>query len=169
MEGGQMQEVVAALEGWLASNAPPLLELLNPPATTADIAAFEARHALALPPEPRSLYLTHDGEADGSDGIFGCWRWLPLKEVTEEIELIGSTGIVPLFRSGGGDLYYVKSYNPAAPDQRLYEWWHEVPEKAEVIADSLERFITRFVADLRAGQYVYRPTELAALIDRREL
>lgn len=164
-----MLQAIATLEGWLASNAPPLLGLLNPPATPAGIAAFEARLGLALPPEVRSLYLIHDGESDSSDGIFGCWRWLPLEVVAEEVELIGSKGIVPLFRSGGGDLYYVKSYEAVAADRRLYERWHEVPEEAEVVADSVEQFIAHFVAELRTGRYVYRPTELAALIDRREL
>ena len=72
-----MEEAFARLEAWLALNAPRLRELLNPPATAADIAAFEAGTSLVLSPELRRLYAIHDGEADGSC-IFGCQQWLPL-------------------------------------------------------------------------------------------
>jgi hypothetical protein len=163
-----MEAALARLEAWLAKNAPPLRSLLNLPATAADIAAFEARTSLAVPPELRRLYAVHDGEADGSDGIFGCQRWLPLRVVAEEVELIGSEGIVPFLRSGGGDLLYVRSHS-AATDRRVYEWWHEVPEEAKVVAESLEAWLAEFVARLESGGYVYRPEELAALIDRRDL
>lgn len=161
-----MQEAVARLEAWLAANAPPLRELLNPPATADAVAAFEARTGMVLPPDARRLYALHDGEADGSDGIFGCQRWLPLSLVAEEVELIGSEGIVPFLRSGGGDLLYV---NASGADCRVFEWWHESPQDAAVIADSLEAWLSEFVTRLHAGGYVYRPDELAALIDRREL
>lgn len=164
-----MESLFAELEAWLAEHAPPLRELLNPPASEQEIAAFERRALVTLPPEARALYTIHNGEADGSDGLFGCLRWLPLSEVLIEIDLIGSEGIAPLFRSGGGDLLYVRSYNPATPDARLYEWWHEVPEEAEVVAESLGAYLAQFVADLRAGRYVYRPNELTALIDRNEM
>lgn len=162
-----MEAAVARLEAWLAGNAPPLLGLLNLPATANVVAAFEARTGLALPPDARRLYALHDGEADGSDGIFGCQRWLPLSVVADEVELIGSSeGIVPFLRSGGGDLLCVLA---GGADRRVFEWWHESPGDAEVIAESLEAWLSEFVARLYAGGYVYRPDELAALIDRREL
>ena len=164
-----MEAALARLEAWLAQNARPLQELLNPPATDADIAAFEARTSLVVPPDLRRLYAVHDGEADGSDGIFGCQRWLPLRVVAEEVELIGSEGIVPFLRSGGGDLLYVKSHSAAGADRRVYEWWHEVPEEAKVVAESLEQWLAEFVDRLYSGGFVYRPEELAALIDRRDL
>ena len=122
---------------------------------------------LTLPPDAWRLYSLHDGEADGSDGIFGCWRWLPLATVAEEVELVGSAGIVPLFRSGGGDLLYVKAGD--GPDRRVFERWHESPGDAKVVAEDLEGWLGEFVARLHAGGYAYRPDELAALIDRNEL
>lgn len=160
-----MEAAVAGLEAWLAANALPLLELLNPPATQGDVTAFEARTSLALPLDARRLYAMHDGEADRSDGIFGCQRWLPLSAAAGEVELIGSKGILPFLRSGGGDLLYVRA-GGAQPDRRVYEWWHEAPDEARVIADSLDAFFGGFVAELHTGRYVYRPDELAALIDR---
>lgn len=164
-----MEELVAELEAWLAEHAPPLFALLNPPAGEQEIAAFERRSLVSLQPEVRALYAIHNGEADGSDGLFGCLRWLPFSEMLSEIDLIGSEGIAPLFRSGGGDLLYVRNYSPAAPDVRLYEWWHEVPEEAKVVAESVGAYLAQFVTDLRAGRYVYRPHEPAALIDRNEM
>jgi hypothetical protein len=164
-----METALAKLEAWLARYAPPLRALLNPPATAADIAVFEARTALVVPPDLRRLYAVHDGEADGSDGIFGCQRWLPLEVAAEEVELIGSEGIIPFLRSGGGDLLYVRSHSAAETDLRVYEWWHEMPEEANVIAENLEAWLGDFVTRLESGGYVYRPEELAALIDRRDL
>lgn len=164
-----MEVALAKVEEWLAQNAPPLRELLNPPATAADIAAFEARTSLVIPPELRRLYAVHDGEADGSDGIFGCQRWLPLRVAAEEVELIGSEGIIPFLRSGGGDLLYVRSQTAAGADRRVYEWWHEAPEEVQVVAESLGSWLAGFVARLYSGGFVYRPEELAALIDRRDL
>lgn len=161
-----METAIARLKAWLAANAPQLLRLLNPAASAATIAAFEARTSLTLPPDARKLYMIHDGEANESDGIFGYQRWLPLAVVAEEVELIGSEGIVPFLRSGGGDLLYVKA-GAFAADRRVFEWWHEVPEEAEVIADSLEAYFVRFVAELNAGRYVYHLEE-RALTDRRD-
>jgi cell wall assembly regulator SMI1 len=159
----------AEIEGWLGTNAPPLVKLLNPPVDEAAITAFETQRKLRMPPEVKRLYLIHNGESKKSDGIFGCWKMLPLAEIEKEIELTGETGIIPLFRSGGGDLYYVKRYDSLKPDHRLFEWWHENPADAEVIAESVERFLFDSNQKLKRGQYVYRPEELAALIDRDEL
>ena len=167
LRGAAREAAVAKLEAWLGNNAPSLLGLLNPPATVEAVAAFEFRTSLTLPPDARRLYALHDGEASGSDGIFGCQLWLPLAVVAEEVELIGSEGIVPFLRSGGGDLLYVKAGGSA--DRRVFEWWHESPEDAVVVAENLEAWLSEFVARVQAGQYAYRPDELAALIDRREL
>ncbi len=165
----RMEATLAKLEAWLSEHAAPLRDLLNPPATAAEIAAFEAQTSLSLPPELRRMYAVHNGEGEGSDGIFGCRRWLPLQIVAEEIELIGSEGLIPFLRSGGGDLLYVRSPSTEEPDRGVYEWWHEAPEEATVIAESLEVWLADFVARLDAGEFVYRPDELAALIDRSEL
>ena len=164
-----MQTPFTSIEAWLRSNAAPLVAMLNPPATEQSLAAFETDTGLKMPPEVRRLYLIHDGEADGSDGIFGCWKMLALSEIRKEVELIGETGMIPIFRSGGGDLYYVKSFDPANPDPRLRECWHENPEEAREIAPDIDAFLAAFAQKLQQGQFVYRPDELAALIDRDEL
>jgi cell wall assembly regulator SMI1 len=166
---GTVQTPFTPIEAWLQANAAPLLAMLNPPATEQSLAAFETGTGLKMPPEVRRLYLIHDGEADGSDGIFGCMKMLPLSEIRKEIELIGETGMIPICRSGGGDLYYVKSFDPAHADHRLREWWHENPKESREIAHDIDAFLADFAQELQRGQFVYRPDELAALIDRNEL
>jgi hypothetical protein len=168
-ERGPMQTPFTPIEDWLRSNAAPLVAMLNPPATEQSLSAFETDTRLKMPPDVRRLYLIHDGETDASDGIFGCMKMLPLSEIQKEIELIGETGMIPIFRSGGGDLYYVKSFDPVDPDHHLREWWHENPEEAREVAADIDAFFADFTQKLRRGQFVYRPDELAALIDRDEL
>src|SRR5438046_722688 len=102
---GTVQTPFTSIEAWLRANAAPLVAMLNSPATEQSLAAFETDTGLKMPPEVRRLYMIHDGEAEGSDGIFGCMRMLPLSEIRKEIELIGEKGMIPIFRSGGGDLY----------------------------------------------------------------
>jgi hypothetical protein len=101
--------------------------------------------------------------------MIGCRRWLPLWVVAQEVDLTGTEGIVPFLRSRCGDLLYVPSETTAGVDRRVYEWWHEVPGVAKVVAESLEAWLTEFVGRLYSRGFVYRPQDLAALIDRRDL
>lgn len=167
-----MREHTVRIEKWLQSNAPDFLALLNPPATHDEFSAFESRNDLVLPPEVRDLYLIHNGESDDSDGLFGCLKLLPLGKIEEEIELTGHEGRVPLFLSGGGDSYYVKSFDATNPDHKVYECWHERPDDETVVADSLAQFLSDFCDKLHNGHYVRDPdTEnpLKALVDRDDL
>jgi cell wall assembly regulator SMI1 len=167
-----MREHTVCIEEWLQSNALDFLALLNPPATHDNLSDFESRNDLVLPPEVRDLYLIHNGESDDSDGLFGCWKLLPLGKIEEEIELMGHEGRVPLFLSGGGDSYYIKSFDATNPDHKLYECWHEQPDDETVVADSLAQFLSDFCDELHKGQYVRDPdTEnpLKALVNRDDL
>jgi cell wall assembly regulator SMI1 len=168
----KMNEHLERIENWLQANAPDLVGLLNPPATRDDLAAFESRHDVLLPPEVVQLYLIHNGESEESDGLFGGWKLLSLEKIRQEIELAGHEGRVPLFLSGGGDSYYVKSFDRTNPDHKLYEYWHEQPDDETVIADSLLLFLSDFGDKLDSGQYVVDPnTEnpLKALLDKDDL
>ena len=168
----KMREHVDRIEKWLQSNAPELVTLLSRPATPDDLSAFESRNKVLLSPEVRQLYLIHNGESQDSDGLFGCWKLLSLQQIQEEIELTGHEGRVPLFLSGGGDSYYVKSFDATNPDIKVYECWHEQPDKETVIADSLSQFLSDFCDKLQDGQYVRDPdaeNPLKALVDRDDL
>ena len=167
-----MKEHFAQIETWLKSNAPDLANLFNPPATDAEIAAFEQKHNLVFPPELKQLYLVHNGEKSESDGIFGCWKLLPLERVSDEIELMDHEGRIPILLSGGSDSYYVKSFDESKPDTKLYECWHEQPDEKTIIAQSLNDYFTEFNKKLIDGQYVLDPDSdnpLKALVDKDEL
>ena len=167
-----MSEHLDRIEKWLQANAPDLVGLLNPPATRDDLSAFESRHNVLLPPEVAQLYLIHNGESEESDGLFGCWKLLSLEKIQQEIELMGHEGRVPLFLSGGGDSYYIKSFDQTNPDHKLYECWHEQPDDETVIANSLQQFLSDFCDKLDSGQYVLDSTTenpLKALIDKDDL
>jgi cell wall assembly regulator SMI1 len=162
-------DTLTQIKTWLRTNAAPLVDLLNPPATEKSIALFEKRTKLKLPPDVKRLYLIHNGESEKSDGIFGCWKMLSLSEIEQELKLTDEKGIIPLFRSGGGDLYYVKTFDPAKPDYRLFEYWNDERTQVNIVSDSVEKFLHDFNHQLQNGQFVYKPEDLAALIDRDDL
>ena len=74
--------------------------------------------------------------------------------------------MIPILESSG-DLYYVES-SAAGAETPVYEWWHERPSR-KVVAPSFIAFVDAFIARLRSGEYVYRPDELAGLIDANDL
>ena len=167
-----MKEHFVQIESWLESNAPELANLFNPPATADQIAEIEQKHNLVFPPELKQLYLIHNGEKPDSDGIFGCWKLLPLKRVSEEIELMEHDGKIPIFLSGGGDSYYLMSFDKSTFDSKLYECWHEQPDEETIIAESLNDFFAEFNKKLIDGQYVLDPDKdnpLKALVDKDDL
>ncbi|MEZ0370916.1 MAG: SMI1/KNR4 family protein [Candidatus Sericytochromatia bacterium] len=176
----------AQIEAWLDAHAPALNSYLNPPASLEQINYLEQQIGCRLPVSVREAYHLHDGEAKASDGLYGTWRWLPLAEVLavhEEhcsIEAEYHFGdflpalMIPLMQSGGGDLYYIEYCGkPSESDasdweSEVIEWFHEQPTR-EVIAASFARLWKTFANGLEAGEYVYRPDDLQALLEEDEL
>jgi cell wall assembly regulator SMI1 len=63
---------LARLEAWYAAHLPPDRYVFNPPATEAELDAFERLIGLELPRAYRQLYRWHDGEEDDRWGhIYG--------------------------------------------------------------------------------------------------
>lgn len=165
------------LEKWISENASPLQSNLNPPATLDQIIEVEEHLGVKFPQKVINAYLIHNGESADSDGLFGCIKWLSLEEIIRvhsdyfQIEKeyqfgnINTDVIIPLFQSGGGDLYYVESGSSG----ELIEWWHEQPATRNVISNSIETYFIEFVQKLKSGQYVYIENELSALIDKNDL
>ncbi len=159
---------------WLQSNAAPLHEQLNPPASAEEIDVFESRAGVTLPSSVREAYSIHNGEKATSMGIFGAWRWLPLDEVlSNRQQLLESgidlaTGAIPILMSGGGDYYFVESVVSARDDSEIIEWWHEQPDR-DVKHSSFAAFLGEFIELLERGQYVYLPGEFIGLIDRDDM
>jgi len=79
-----VSESFARIESWLAKNAPSVLQQLNQPILSTDeLDKAEEILGAKFPPSVREAYTYHDGESSESKGLFGCWRWLPLREIIE--------------------------------------------------------------------------------------
>lgn len=165
---------LTAIKGWLHDHAPPLELLLNPAATEDDMRRFESGTGITLPASVRVAYAMHNGEAPSSQGLFGSWRWLPLREVAAYRQELLRTGeslaknAVPILMSGGGDFYCVDSVDTPGRESPVFEWWHEQPTR-DVRHESFATFLHEFASALERGQYVYLPDSLNGLIDKDEL
>lgn len=79
-----VSESFVRIESWLSNNAPNVLRQLNRPGTSpADLDKAESILGATFPPSVREAYAHYDGESSESTGLFGAWRWLPLREIIE--------------------------------------------------------------------------------------
>jgi cell wall assembly regulator SMI1 len=79
-----VSESFTRIESWLSKNAPSVLQQLNPPiSSTNELDTAEDILGAKFPPSVREAYTYHDGESNESKGLFGSWRWLPLREIIE--------------------------------------------------------------------------------------
>ncbi len=76
--------VLARLDAWYAANLPVNRYRLNPPATDAQIDAFERQVGVAMPRSYRQLYMWHDGEDDDRWGHIYGLPILSLKAAASE-------------------------------------------------------------------------------------
>ena len=76
--------VLARLDAWYAANLPADKYKFNPPATDAEIAAFEHLVGFEMPQSYRQLYRWHDGENDDRWGHFYGLPLLPLRAAGAE-------------------------------------------------------------------------------------
>src|SRR5689334_10518126 len=105
--------VLARLDAWYATHLPPDRYVFNPPATEADLAAFERLVGLAMPSSYHQLYRWHDGENDDRLGHIYGLPLLPLKWVTSEWTTWNK--VLAYFK---GDRYQIpaSSWPPGAAD-----------------------------------------------------
>lgn len=68
---------------WLARTAPAVAAQLRGPAAEADLDALEAHIGFELPPDVRTLYRRHDGQAEDHLGIGAVYGlvWLPVAKI----------------------------------------------------------------------------------------
>ena len=72
--------VLARLDAWYAAHLPPDRYVFNPPATDAQLDAFERLIGLKMPRAYRQLYRWHDGEEDDRWGHIYGLPLLPLDQ-----------------------------------------------------------------------------------------
>ena len=79
-----VSESFTRVESWLSKNAPNVLLQLNKPiSSNGELDKAETILGAKFPPSVREAYTHHDGESAKSSGLFGGWRWLPLREIIE--------------------------------------------------------------------------------------
>lgn len=76
--------VFVRLDAWYAAHLPPEQYRFNPPASDAELDAFETVIGFKLPQSYRELYRWHDGEADDRRGHIYGLPLLPLNEAAAQ-------------------------------------------------------------------------------------
>jgi len=95
--------VLARLDAWYAGNLPPDQYVFNPPATAAQLDAFEEIVGLRMPRSYRQLYSWHDGENDDRWGHVYGLPILTLKRAAADWQQWQKTLV-----AFGGDRYPVR-------------------------------------------------------------
>jgi cell wall assembly regulator SMI1 len=140
-----VSESFARIESWLSKNAPSVLQQLNPPILSSDeLDKAEEILCAKFPPSVREAYSYHDGESSESKGLFGCWRWLPLREIIEwndeqkqnvkkyRLFDFKPSFMIPLLESTTSDNYlrYVETSGDDGQEETLViEWTHDQPTR----------------------------------------
>ena len=97
--------VLARLDAWYAAHLPPDRYAFNPPATDAELDAFERLVGLSMPRAYRQLYRWHDGEDDDRWGHIYGLPLLPLHQAGQQwkswADVLADFGGNPYEVSGG--------------------------------------------------------------------
>ena len=97
--------VLARLDAWYAAHLPPDRYAFNPPATDAELDAFEGLVGLSMPRAYRQLYRWHDGEDDDRWGHIYGLPLLPLHQAGQQwkswTDVLADLGGNPYEISGG--------------------------------------------------------------------
>ena len=180
-----VSESFTRIESWLSKNAPSVLQQLNPPiSSTNELDIAEEILGAKFPPSVREAYIYHDGESSESKGLFGSWRWLPLREIIEwndeqkqnvkkyRLLEFKPSFMIPLLEStvSDDDLRYVEaSGNDGQEETPVIQWNHAEPtrdvkygSKSHFIKDFLKEFVrlgfanylSTFAERLELGEYV---------------
>lgn len=139
--------LLARLDALLRAHRPAYYAQLNPPASAAALAAFEARFQLTLPPELRQWFGWHDGQrAMCFDGLVGFHELPSLEDMAESMrinrELLADgdfvanwwrPGWLPFLSNGSGNhlCLDLEGTFTGYPGQ-LIEHWHDDADRTVV-------------------------------------
>lgn len=138
------------LDELLQRHRPDYYATLNPPATAAELAAFEAQFQLALPPELREWFGWHNGQ-QGFDSFFqnNCLQSLDgaaeSMRINRELLADGDfvvnwwrPGWVPFLENGGGDHVCVDLEGTfTGQTGQIMEHWHDYEARTVLFPDLL--------------------------------
>jgi cell wall assembly regulator SMI1 len=162
-----MRELWHRVESWLATNAPDVLNNLQPGASDEQIQQLEESLGIEVPEDVKQLYRLHNGQAVGTPGFLRGNEFLSLEKIVDDwrgwIEINGefeTEGIywnpkwLPLAHNGGA--YICVDLDSEIGDVgRLIQARHEHIPEIEVVASSLRSWLEKFADELHAGVYEY--------------
>ena len=167
-------QLLSRLDALLQQHRPEYYAELNPPATAAEIAAFEAEVGLTLPAELRAWFSWHNGQSDECfTGLVANYEFPSLSSVAESMrinrELLAAGDFVanwwrpdwlPFLANGSGDhvCFDLEGTFTGQPGQ-LLEHWHDW-EPRDVIFPNLTAWLAAVVQAYEAALAETTETEL---------
>ncbi|UJR27437.1 hypothetical protein I4U23_008726 [Adineta vaga] len=177
-----ISESFVRIESWLSNNAPTLLRQLNKPGSSIpELDKAESILGAKFPPSVREAYTHYDGESSESTGLFGSWRWLPLREIIEwndeqkqnvqKYHLIDfkPSFMIPLLEltTTNNDLRYVETSGDDGQEETpVIEWNHTRPVR-DIKYGSFANYLSTFAERLELGEYKcdnHDPTKARGLV-----
>lgn len=180
------------IEKWLSSNAPTIVESLQPGATNEEIAATEAFLGVTFPPDIKASYLIHDGQLTDGPGLIDGREFLSLERIKDEWQVwkeLYDYGTfndakadpegpiaqywwnpkwIPITYDGAGN-HHCLDLDPAPGGNvgQIIWMWHDNPSRS-IEATSFTSWLEAFADELEADVYVYSE-EYDGLVNKDDL
>jgi len=174
-----MRELWRRLEAWLSTNAPQVLETLQPGATEEQIERAEAFLSVKLPEDFKASYRIHNGQTPYESGLLDGRELLSLERIQDEWkvwkDVLDSGDLdgfrsepngpirddwwnekwIPITHDGSGN-HDCLDLNPATGGQagQIIDFWHDDPTRA-LMADSYGSWLKALVEGCESGRYVF--------------
>lgn len=188
-----MEQIWQRIEAWLAANAVPIANGLNPPASVKELTDTEQFLGVHFPQDVRESYLHHNGQACDSPWMMDGWEWLSLERIRDEWKvwkdlLDGGDfeGIqsdtdgsavstdwwnpawIPLTYSFSGDHHCLDlAPGPQGTVGQIIEMWHDEGSRP-IIAGSFKTWLSDF-ADALENDELVLSDEYGSLVRRDNL
>jgi len=176
----------------MQTNAPVLLENLNPGATKADFAVLETAIDKRLPLAFKNFYKIHNGQREGSNGLvdaeellstgrmLGEWRtWKELldEDIFDDGRAEPDPGVkkvwfnrywIPVTYDGAGN-HYCMDLDPAPGGRvsQIIRMDHEIGRR-ELVAPTFKAWVKNYVKKLQTGEYIYSE-KWGGVVDKKKV
>ena len=174
-----MQNLWMRFEAWLVTNAPQLVDELNPGVTNAELSELATMIGAELPIDFQHFYRIHNGQRDEASGLFNgeellsvprmLAEWTIWNDLLNGGDFEGATSIpdagiradwwnplwLPLTYDGAGNHCCLDlSPAPGGTHGQVIRMWHDGAERP-LLATSFTEWLTRYVTALEAGEYAF--------------
>ena len=174
-----MLSIWTRFEAWLATNAPHLLDELNPGAPDTELAQLAMVIGAELPPDFLAFYRVHNGQRNDEGGLLDgeellsiprmLAEWTVWNDLLKGGDFEGAVSTpdadvradwwnplwLPLTYDGAGN-HCCLDLSPAPGGTRgqIIRMWHDDAERP-LLASSFTEWITQYITALEAGEYVF--------------